>query len=155
MQNSIITASFTILGGIIIFIVSQLFLKIVLEPLAEFKKLKGKITFALIYHANVYSSPRPLTEMTRQDEPITNASKDFRTLASELLGYYQQLSCKRIVIRFKAIPNRENINDASRCLIGLANGLNCDPESSGELRKSNLKHRDDLGRILGLYLGRD
>lgn len=155
MQLAVLSACLTLLGGIFVFIATQIILKIVIEPLADFRKVKGRINALLIFHANVYMNPIHLSEDTSHKSRANLVSNELRTLASELMACYQLLSCKRLLVWLHLIPKREDIHDASRHLIRLSNGIYTNStysEYKHDDRKTNDNSARELARILDLYL---
>jgi hypothetical protein len=155
MQLAVLTASLTILGGVFVFVITQIVLKIVIQPFAEFRKVKGRINTSLIFHANVYMNPIHLSEDVNHKNRADITSNEFRILASELMASYQMLTCKHLLIWLGIIPNREKIHDASRHLIGLSNGIytySSYAEYKHDERKKNDSSAKELARILDLYL---
>jgi len=155
MQLAVLSACLTLLGGLFVFISTQIILKIVIEPLAEFRKVKGRINTSLIFHANIYMNPIHLSEDTNHKNRADSVSHELRTLASELMACYQMLSCKRPLEWLYVIPKRDDIHDASRHLIGLSNGIYTNSTYSDykhDERKTNDHSARELARILDLYL---
>jgi hypothetical protein len=44
----------TVFGALVVFVLTQSFLKLVLEPIQEQKKLIGEVAHALLFYANAY-----------------------------------------------------------------------------------------------------
>jgi hypothetical protein len=51
------TIFLTIITGLITYILAQLAMKLIIEPVHEFKKLIADVSFSLIELANIYTSP--------------------------------------------------------------------------------------------------
>lgn len=100
----ILTSLSTILGGIIIFTVSQIVMKFVIEPLHEQSKLIGEIAYSLIYHANAGTGLAQ--HYTQQIQNITKAEELDETQRKHLVEQYQGL----------IIKERERWEEASRTL---------------------------------------
>lgn len=47
----------TIISGVLVFVLGQIFIEFYLYPKKELNELRGKISWALVYYANVYSNP--------------------------------------------------------------------------------------------------
>lgn len=58
MQDLVLTSSFTVLGGVLIFVLGQIILKFIVEPLYEQSKLIGEITASLIYYIDLKAGGR-------------------------------------------------------------------------------------------------
>jgi hypothetical protein len=56
------TATFTILGGVLVYVIGQLLSKFLIEPAYEFKKSIGEVRFVLAFHAQVIRTPGARTE---------------------------------------------------------------------------------------------
>ena len=65
----------TIISGVFVFILGQLVLKLIIEPIQEFRKTLADIAFALIEYANIYSNPG-----YAGNELENKASEEFRKL---------------------------------------------------------------------------
>ena len=56
---SIVTSDIfcTIIGGVLVFVISQWLLELVIKPRVEYKKTIDKILYSLSYYANIISNP--------------------------------------------------------------------------------------------------
>lgn len=134
----------TILGGVSVFVLGQVFLKFLIEPLHDLRKFRGEIANTLIFYANVYCNPGigPREEM---DE----AQKVLRQQASQLLAKAHALPWYGLWAFLRAVPSRKNILEASGCLIGLSNSVHDRSDARGE--DSNSKRRREIEQLLKLY----
>ncbi len=78
LTKIVLTASVTVAGGVIIFVMGQLLGKFIIDPLHELKKVLGEIRFALLFHAPAIMTP--VGDRAGEDE----AAKILRRLSSEL-----------------------------------------------------------------------
>ena len=118
MRHAIYTSALTIIGGVLIYVIGQILMKFVIDPIHELKAHIGRITDSLIFYANVYGNPGSLsTDETRK------ASDELRRLASELMSkrsvipWYRFWSCLRMV------PRLSDIRCTRSNLVGLSNGV--------------------------------
>ena len=118
----------TVVTGVLVFVASQLFLKLILEPIAGQKRAIGRIAYLLIYHADVYSNPGSINP-----ELVAESRRTFARPASDLqatsalIPFYRQCAAIRLVL-----PH-ESIDRASRDLIGISNSaLSSHREEIGE-----------------------
>ena len=72
----------TIISGVIIFVLSQWFVEYVIKPLQEYKKIKAKIAFDIVYYANIFHNPSGL-KIDQYDE----ATKELRKDAAEVCAF--------------------------------------------------------------------
>jgi hypothetical protein len=121
---SFTTFSVTIIVGLVVFILSQLSLRIVIEPIVEFKRIRSNISIALIQYAYIYANPvNPSKENLANDalvEQRDNVRDVFRKLAAELVGITHVIPFYRFFSFIRILPNIKNVNDASASLIGLS-----------------------------------
>src|SRR5687768_13838110 len=85
----ILTSSFTILGGIIIFVVGQVVAKFIIEPLYEQSKLIGEIANSLIYYANAGAGVEP--HYLQQIQNVGKQNDLDETTKELLLERYREL----------------------------------------------------------------
>ncbi|MCI0439395.1 MAG: hypothetical protein L0177_09720 [Chloroflexi bacterium] len=69
----------TIVAGVLVFVIGQAILKFVLEPLQEFRRTVSEIAHALIEYANVYGNPG-----LGDEQKLKDASSALRRLSSKL-----------------------------------------------------------------------
>ena len=136
----------TIVSGVLVFVLTQLYTEFCLRPMQEYKKLKGKIAKALVLYANLYSSPLKNTDI---NEPYAfrwkDAADETRILAAELEAFAE---IKPIRLLAPSIPNRYKLKEASKSLIGLSNSFNY----SGSLEELTFGENNayEVENILGI-----
>lgn len=105
----------TVVSGVLVFILGQLFLELIIKPLQKYKEIKSEIAFSLVYYADLYYNPVP-SGMETKDPEREAARKELRKLAAKLTGFAEE----KWLFNW---PKLENIKEAETCLIGLANGM--------------------------------
>ncbi len=103
----------TVITGVVVFVLSQLFIEFFLRPIQEYKKLKSDISWALTYYANIYSNPTGVKQ-----ELYNEASTALRKLAAELRAFN--------IRKPKILYKKETLEAASKHLIGLSNCMGHD-----------------------------
>ena len=84
-----LTSGLTITGGVLIFVLGQMILKFVIEPIHEFNKLKGEIAYSLVFYANVYMNvPLSYTDLSEDRQDRDKAQQVFL----DILGTMKQLT---------------------------------------------------------------
>ena len=132
----------TVLSGVTVFVLGQILVKLVIEPVQQLKKTIGEICYALHYYSNKYSNPNNLDTDTSKEtqEAIRHIScqlaKDFSTVP-----FY---SLTRIVF---FLPSREHIFDARTKLIGISNWLLV---KGAKAPFWNIKNAQEIADHLGL-----
>ncbi|MBI4608063.1 MAG: hypothetical protein HY726_03535 [Candidatus Rokubacteria bacterium] len=112
-----LTAGVTLGGGVLLFVISQLLQKFVLEPLHEQRKVVGDIDYRLTYWAWAYANPQDAKTAERD-----KAMDELRDVAGRLLATTNAIRCWRLSLALGAVAPGI-ANEASRILIGLSNGV--------------------------------
>ncbi|MHA1338074.1 MAG: hypothetical protein ACTSPW_20445 [Promethearchaeota archaeon] len=120
---------YTIIAGVLVFIFSQYFLKIILEPILEVKRTISMIDFSLIFYAYIYSNINIYYEggYLKKDLPeelrtnVKEMKKEFRRLSSLLKTQVYTIYLYHIFHSIFFLPEKNSINIACRNLIGLSN----------------------------------
>lgn len=122
MVDGIISIIVTVVSGVLVFIVGQILTSVWLKPLQEYKEIKRKISYQLVFYANVYSNPIDLAKYKDSNSDAVlnykSVSEELRKSASELAGFIEILSFIKI-----GIPKKKNLHNAYKNMIGLSNSL--------------------------------
>lgn len=113
----VLTSALTILGGLIIFLFSQIVSKFFIDPIHEQKKIIGEIADKLIFYANVYAN----TTLTHPDKE--KAHGEFRKLATALQSKTQVIPWYDFLAGIGMVKHKENINSATKELIRISNQI--------------------------------
>lgn len=133
----LITKALPIISGIIIFVIGQIALELYIKPLKRYKEIKSEIVKALVFYANIYYNPVPVSSTVMKSER-EEAQKELRKLAGELNGFTEERS-------YYKGPGDEKIKKASSCLIGLSNSLeSVHPELDIEHNEKRVKELKEL-----------
>lgn len=131
----------TILAGAGTFVLGQILLKLLIEPVQAMKNVIAEIAHKLILFANIYANPRSL-----EDEKQAEASKEFRILSSKIQSSMYLVPAYKTTSKLFGLPSQEEINAASKGLISLHNGHDHALENQGILNcYSAQRVRDALG----------
>lgn len=109
----------TILTGVIVFVISQYFLELVINPHREYKRLKQKIIYNIKLYCQYYNNPYNLVNEkhnVRDIEEYKSASKEVRKIGAELASYIGTVW----KIRFL---KRKKLNSVVDSLISISNGF--------------------------------
>lgn len=129
----------TVLSGVLVFILGQVLIRFVIEPIQELKKTIGKISYELKFYANVYTSANIAPET------FWEVSKVLRKLASELEANYNAIPIKDIFSFTRVIPCFVQFSKASENLIRLSNGA-----GDKEFPVKNAEAADKIRSALGI-----
>jgi hypothetical protein len=137
------TVFFTIFAGVLTYVLGQLVVKLLIDPVQEFKKTIGAISHALIDRANIILNPGCATP-----ERMSETSLELRKLSSQLHAHlYLIPQYPRIAPIFR-LPARESVVEAATALIGLSNGVF---EARQIQIEANEKRVEKICQCLGIY----
>ena len=114
--SELLIAAITIFGGFVIFVLGQIILKFLIEPIHKQSETIGQIAHHLIFYANLYTNPGAGT----RDE-MDKASCALRTQAADLIAKTHVIKIYSFWQFLKLIPKRSDIIAAHKNLIGLSN----------------------------------
>lgn len=118
MFNILLTSTLTIIGGVVVFSLSQIVQKFLVEPVHEQAKVIGEIFFGLVYYADRYANPG-----TGRPEAMTETVDTFRRYASRLEGTTHAVRCYRLFECLGLAPSREGVDKAVGDLIRISNSI--------------------------------
>jgi hypothetical protein len=127
------TVFFTVISGVLTYVVGQLILKLVIDPVHEMRKTIGRISHALIEHAAVIANPGVPTR-----EAMDEASTELRKLSSEIQSHLYLVPLYDWTRKVFRLPTRKKIIDASGHLIGLSNSVYSARERIYEINASRV-----------------
>ena len=114
---SIVTSDIfcTIIGGVLVFVISQWLLELVIKPRVEYKKTIDKILYSLSYYANIISNPMEIHRDNYMEEFKIFADSKHAQASEEL----RKLGCEIVTFSFKKEKNKH----ISGQLIYLSNSM--------------------------------
>jgi hypothetical protein len=138
------TVFFTVLSGVITFVLGQIVVKLVLDPVQDTKKTIGQISHALIEHANVIGNPGVLTR-----EVMDETCQLLRRLSSQLHAHLYLVPLYSLTSKVFFLPPKEKLLAASSSLIGLSNSVH---RTDDRVYEVNTKRVEQVCDSLGIYL---
>lgn len=127
----------TVSGAIVI---GQIITSFFIQPVHEWRMLKGGIIDSLIYHARIYLNPGPMNKEVRDE-----TYKELRRRASQLMGKTYAIQPYRLWELLKVIHCHQDIKKAHSNLIFLSNSL--DDAKYLEENRKKLKEIEELLNI--------
>ena len=115
-MEQILTAVYTVTTGYLVFVLGQITISFLINPINDHKKVIGKIQDAVIYYANVFS---PMMNKATQAE----AREKFRKLATQLVSTARVIPCYEFTSHIFSLPTLKNLESAHHSLVGLANSV--------------------------------
>jgi hypothetical protein len=138
------TVFLTVISGVLTFILGQLVLKLLIDPVHEYKKTVADIAISLIEYANVYANPGVAGNETEK-----KVSEALRKLSSRLNAQIYLIPCYPLVSKMFGLPSRNKVVDAASNLIGLSNGVF---KSASDLVLINVERADKIRDVLGIFV---
>jgi hypothetical protein len=138
------TVFLTVLSGVITFVLGQLIIKLLVDPVHDFRRTVADIALALIEYANVYANPG-----VAGSEVEKKVSEELRRLSSRLNAQMYLIPCYRLTAKIFGLPSREKVVDAASNLIGLSNGVF---RSASDLVLVNVERSDKIRNVLGIFV---
>jgi hypothetical protein len=135
--SQLIQASITILVGVAVFVFGQFILKVVIEPLQDFRKHISLIAFHLDYYANIYTN-----NPDWRDEGFTEARKYLREDASILTSKRGLVYPYGLFKLTGLVPAEEDVKSAAGNLYAI-------PHYSKEPLNAD-KAKEDIQKALGI-----
>lgn len=134
----------TVLSGVITYVLGQLVVKLVIDPVQDLRRTIGIISHALIERANVIQNPGvPASEVMHE------TSQELRKLSSQLQSHLYLVPLYEKTARVFRLPTHEKIRAASSALIGLSNSVF---EARENIYKINAKRVETICDSLSIYL---
>jgi len=138
------TIFLTILSGVLTFVLGQVIVKLVIDPVQDMKKTIGMISHAMVERAHVISNPG-IPEKVVMDE----TSIELRKLASQLHAHLRLVPQYSRTAKVFGLPSDTQVRKAAGALIGLSNGLY---RKTGNIYEVNATRVEDVHDALGIYL---
>lgn len=133
----------TIISAVMIFVLGQIGLKLIIEPIQELKKEISEILNATVFYADRISNPN-----SNSQDVVDEVSKILRKHASNLEAKSSIIPFYRIFEIFRVLPNKQNMSEAKSHLIGLSNSLSNSENNNG---MNNSTKNNHIKRLLTTY----
>lgn len=116
----LITFAVTIFSGFIIHAASQLFLKLFIEPLQNYRQYNAEAIMLLSFYSNLlHSRLRDEDEQEYRDR-YYKAQDELRMCMANLKASYYSISPHRLATVLCAIPDKKRFNTATKNLLKLS-----------------------------------
>ena len=122
---SLVTAGLTTMLGFFAFVLGQLALKLVVEPIQEQARLVGKVTHALTYYRDVGRHSPPAGQP--DPERIAESKRVYKELAAELRMNQRVIPWYWLFFRLPFVLSEERVRRASAALMVLSIIAHKDP----------------------------
>ena len=139
-MSDILGVFLTVVSGVLVYILGQLFDEYYLKPIREYKKLKGKVAYVLTYYAQYYSNPFRLA--ADHADRWEKASEELRKTASDVIAFAQT----KPTINF-FIPNKKVLIKVEQHLIYMSNSC-FEHGNAQQTAFSNIDCRKEIYKLM-------
>jgi len=112
------TVFLTVLTGTAVYVIGQIILKMILEPVAKLKQTISKVHFTFVKFAHVIHNSDAI-----ENETINNVFIELRSLSGQIYSDYSVVPFYNITSKIFGLPSRKKLFDGARNLIGLGNWM--------------------------------
>ncbi len=120
----------TVITGTLVYVLSQLLSKFIIDPIQKFKEVIGNIASAISYYGREYTS---LGAMPK--EKINEAHETFRSLSGELQTRVLLIPYYNFWAKLHFVPKVDIVAAATKSLIFLSNVVQMKPDQAPDLEK--------------------
>ncbi|MGH8194066.1 MAG: hypothetical protein ACREQ8_06655 [Woeseiaceae bacterium] len=126
------TVFWTVFAGVSVYVVGELLMRFIVDPIHQQRETVGKVASFLIYHGNRFTSPgipQQLIdagndeEIRRRKARLEETHEVGRNLATELVVRTQSIPCYSWLERVGWAPKRAKIAEAQGGLFAITNSL--------------------------------
>ena len=134
----------TIFSGTAVFVLGQFILKLIIDPINDFKKCISKIVYDLILYAHIFSNPKSIS-----DEKMRNACQVMRQHSSTLHASLYMIPAYKVLRFVFALPETAKVIEVTKHLIALSNGHDNVLANQGILNSYEMQYiKQKLGIII-------
>jgi len=146
-MSAILAFIFTVLSGVMIYVMGQIILKLMIEPVHEAKKTIAEISHSLVEYADIIHNPGVLAQ-----EKTIEVSQHLRRLSAQLHAHLFLIPCYRKTAWVFGLPSRDKILTAATQLRGLSNVIFSTREN---IHEEIAKRCEAICDALGIYFAAD
>ena len=116
IDKDLLNMLLTVISGVLVFVLGQLFNEYFLKPIQEYKQLRAKISYSLTYYADLYMNP---IEFNKDIENRwKNGSQKMRELSAEVRATIELRPFGNIFI-----PKKKKLRKVADSIMGISNGF--------------------------------
>ncbi len=106
----------TVISGVLVFVVGQIFLKMIIEPVNKLKQTFAAASHAYLVHIKALYDP-----INASDAQKNSAREAFLFLSGQLCADLRLIPCYKCWRYVFFLPSERSIYEAARCLVAVAN----------------------------------
>lgn len=147
LEKIVVTASFTIIGGVIVYVFGQVLSKFFIDPLHDLRKAVGEVRFILAFHARIIHTPA-----SRSKERSDKAQEALMNSSCELIAKLYALPLYKFtrLLSFGVLPCKKAIEEAARKLRGLSTYMHEEGNEATDSIKEINARVEKIERLLSI-----
>ena len=123
LEKIILTACATLIGGVLLLIVSELFKVLVIVPTQKTREQIQVVLSQIVFYSNRLTNPFSAKPTEHEIDIIKSITQDLRKAATDLQSKYELVYMKKPLALLKILPSQERIKVAFTGLIYLHNSI--------------------------------
>lgn len=120
LDKILLTGAVTILGGFSIHSASQLFLKLFIDPLQNYRLHRSEAVTLLSFYSNMLDSRLCENDSQEYRERYYKAQDEIRMCMANVKASYYSISPRWLAVAFGAIPRQAKFREAANNLLTLS-----------------------------------
>ena len=147
LEKIFVTATLTILGGVIVYVCGQVLSKFFIDPLHDLRKSVGEVRFLLAFHARTIHTP-----FRRSKERSDKAQEALINSSCELIAKLHAIPLYKLtrLLSFGVLPCKKAIEDAAVQLRGLSTYMHEEGNEASDSIKVINARVEKIDRLLSL-----
>jgi hypothetical protein len=144
------TATYTVIGGVILFLLSEAIRGYTIKPTIKMRELRGTIIDRVIfYQAQLFGGISDMDTQRAISTELRSLATQYRAAMTGIYGYW-------FVRVLRLVPSKRSVDAISRNLVGLSNNVPPEPARKVPLDPyidRNTKFIRALGKAIGFDFG--
>jgi hypothetical protein len=135
----------TIISGVVVYVLGQIILNFVLEPIKAFNKERGDASFLML------SLRAKIANASNADPKIQS---DIKEVAAALISTMAQIPCYSLMRYIFSLPSKQHVFEGSREIVGISHGIGLDGKNTSSPQQ-NLEAARKIARLLKIKTSYD
>ncbi|WP_028112186.1 hypothetical protein [Ferrimonas kyonanensis] len=120
LDKILLTTVLTIFGGLMIHVLSQMFIKMFLEPCIEYKKIRSDVISHMSFYSNMFDSKLRADDSDDYRERYYKAQDDIRLSMAKYRASYNSITPLILARLLRIVPSFSDFESISKNLLTLS-----------------------------------
>jgi hypothetical protein len=135
----------TVLSGVLVLVLGQIFMKLVIEPVHQLKKTRADIAHTLIRYAHALHNPKVIPE-----DLFRETYDKLRMLSGQLYADMELITAYWLFRFLFCLPKTSKVYEGAKNLLAIANWMGI--ENTKQIDLHIIRNIQELCDNLGLYI---